>query len=165
MHHATIPFDYGVNVFKPLHHEARRASNIKVGDLIVPIQYGPDRTPTNKVEFAGFDGLTVHSKNMRTRTIEGTDSIGQKVTKTFAELGLPRFVIPGLRWGRWSSQVCTVPHAVALDMMRDYVNTHRQPLNRGPGPGPFDVVAISRNKIGLDEFSKRTPWDGAKVAS
>lgn len=152
-------------MIRPLHRQAQTAFSIKKGDEIVPVQYSPDRTPTDKVEFAAFDTLTIISKKIFHGVVEVYDGFHQVKTMTFQELGLPRFTIPLLKWGRWSRQVCTVPNAVALDMMRDYVNTNRSTLNRGPGPGPFDAAAISKNRIGLSETSVFTAWDRDKIAS
>ncbi len=152
-------------MIRPLHKEALSARTIKKGDLIVPITYGSDHTPTSKIEYAAFDTVTVVSKDMRRGTVDVVTGIHQSRTMTFKELGLPRFTVPRLRLGFWRRHVCTVPHTVAHDMMRDYIDANRPRLNRGPGFGPFNPAQISKNKIGLDGRDVLTPWDRDKLAS
>lgn len=152
-------------MIRPLHQKARSALFIKKGDLIVPIAYGSDRAPTDKVQYAAFDTVTVISKRFFRGTVDVQGDLNLSATMTFRELGVPRFVVPFLRLGRWNELVCTVPRATALDLMRQYIDAHREPINRGPGSGPFDLVAISENKLQFQRPEVRTPWDRDKIAS
>ena len=152
-------------MIRPLHPEARCALTIKKGDLIVPIEYGSDRTPTDKVQYAPFDTVEIVSKHLFRGFVRVRNDLNLSGTRSFKELGLPRFAIPFLRWGFWRRSVCAVPKVVALDMMREYIDTHREPINRGPGFGPFDTAAISRNLIGIEDTNASIHWESDKIAS
>jgi hypothetical protein len=165
---SSIPLntsEYNIKMIRPLHTEARCALTIKKGDLIVSIQYGSDRMPTEKVQYAAFDTVEVVSKHMFRGIVQVRNDLYLSGTRTFKELGLPRFVIPLLRWGLWRRNVCTVPKAVALDLMRRYIDVHREPLNRGPGPFNTEEIAISVNKLEDQQPKVLTPWDREKLAS
>lgn len=153
-------------MIRPLHTEARCALTIKKGDLIVPIQYGSDRMPTDKVQHAAFDTVEVVSVHLFRGIVKVRNDLNLSGKRTFKELGLPRFAVPRFMLGFWRRNVCTVPKTAALNMMREYINAHREPINRGPGYGPFDEIAISENKLGTQVPSVRTHWDvDIKVAS
>jgi len=128
----------------PIHAQALMVKDLVPGERVTPIHYNTDGTLIEISADAIFGTLTVVSIAPNEGTFVGYDTLRKQITLTFDDCGIPDEKL------NWSSTCCTLPWAIAVELLRAHCDATREIPVRGP--------VVSRQLVGVGEKTIKPSW-------
>lgn len=108
----------------PLHPAALTGEDLRTETYVTILEY-INGNPISDGMSAILGTLLITEIDLTEHTFVALDGLHERVNKQFEDCG-----IPDTR-SDWSAQYCTLPRDIAIEVLRGYVDSTREPLNRG----------------------------------